>query len=1359
MRTHGTGVRYLTVETTASTEALSGQMATRIVEDYRGVPVLSAYAPVDIKGVTWAIVAEIDASEAFAPIDDLYNKLVATTLALSAGVVLLGLLLSRTISRPIIRLTEGIEVFRGGDHSHRIQAETTDEIGSLTGAFNTLMADLEAREKAREKDEQDLKAYSNQVEQRSRELERLSDSANEKLSEESSLANLAARLQGNLTVAEVCEPALDSIAEFLQGPVGALYVLEDDDRLHRYASLALPPEAEEMTSFALGFSSVGQAARSRKTALQVPSEDTFPVSFGFGRASSTQVVTCPLIANNEVAGVVELCLLMDATEDQIRWLEKAAEIVATAIRFARQAREREEAEERTRLILVSSAEGLFGLDSEGKATFVNPAACEILGYEPQDLIGQPTHALIHHTRQDGTHYPVEDCPMRAAFTTGVVTTVDDEVLWHKDGHEIPIEYTATPIRKENHIVGAVISFRDITERRKAEGRLIFTRNVVQNAGPMLWVRPEDGSIDYANRAACHHLGYTVDELKQMHVPDFDLDFGFEKFAALLDQLRSSVDPVTIEGQHRTQDGHMVDVETTVFLSEFDGNMLLIASFKDVTERKLAEAAMKEARDIAEAASQAKADFLANMSHEIRTPMNAIVGMAHLALRTDLDPKQKDYLAKIQSSGQHLLGIINDILDFSKIEAGKLDVENVEFDLDKVLDNVANLIGDKASAAGLELIFDIDPGIPRDLKGDPLRLGQVLINYSNNAVKFTEEGEIVIRILKVEDGEEGEDDLLARFEVQDTGIGLTQEQKDRLFQSFQQADTSTARKYGGTGLGLAISKQLAALMGGEVGVESEPGVGSTFWFTARLGIGEPQERVFIPAPDLRNRRVLVVDDHDLVRETMSEMLTSMTFRVDMASSGEEALEAITRADAGGDPFEIAFMDWRMPPGIDGIEAVRRMAKLKLTGRKPHPVMVTAYGREEVFKEAEGAGIEVSLVKPVNPSLLFDASIRALGGELTSQELGRRSSDGATQTNDLEAVKGARILLAEDNLLNQQVAVELLTDAGFKVDVAENGKRALEMVSENTYDAVLMDVQMPEMDGEQATREIRKLPEHAELPILAMTAGAMEADRERCIDAGMNAHVAKPIDPEALFQTLIEWISPGYGAPPTQNDVEPDTHQPAATESEVDIPGLDYRAGLGRLMEKHELFHRMLRQFRTGPESVTVSTVSQLRKAGDRQAAERSAHSLKGVAATLGADELAGRAGKLEASIKDAAEDSQIDILLAEVGEELDRLIEAIGVALPDEKTTDEPAVAPEDVDWVSAKAILEKLDGMLEGSDGAAIELYEEHADLVKSALGSDAGTIEESLLNWDFGTALDALRSAMSISEHLSAPPPLKKGD
>jgi signal transduction histidine kinase/DNA-binding response OmpR family regulator len=722
--------------------------------------------------------------------------------------------------------------------------------------------------------------------------------------------------------------------------------------------------------------------------------------------------------------------------------------------------------------------------------------------------------------------------------------------------------------------------------------------------------------------------------------------------------------------------------------------------------------LDEARSEAEDATKAKSEFLANMSHEIRTPMNAIMGMAHLAMKTELTAKQFDYLKKVDISAKSLLGIINDILDFSKIEAGKMDMESVDFQLEDTLDNISTLVGIKTQEKGLELLFKTDPSVPTALVGDPLRLGQILINLSNNAVKFTDAGEIVVAIELVK---KDKAQVTLKFSIHDTGIGMTAEQAAKLFQPFAQADSSTTRKYGGTGLGLTISKRLAEMMGGEIWVESESGKGSTFSFTANFGLGkEKAKKRYRPSQDLRGMKVLVVDDNATSRAILQEMLKSFSFEVSLTASGEEGIAELEAASKDK-PFELVIMDWKMP-GMDGIEASRRIKGHKGLRKIPPIILVTAYGREEVMQQADEVGLEGFLLKPVSPSMLFDATMQAFGEAVP--EISRITQRKDQEAEALKHIQGARLLLVEDNEINQQVAKEILEGAGLTVTIAANGLEAVSAVKENNYDAILMDVQMPVMDGYTATKTIRKwegerknaevgmrnaevatqngeggmkaqsskpkveeiedkgqntnsafrIPhsEFKKIPIIAMTAHAMAGDEDKSLAAGMNGHVTKPIDPDQLFATLQKWIQPGEkraAAKKPADSVEPaveDKVIPAEEEFPESLPGFDLADGLKRLQGNKKLYRKLLLDFATNYYEVA----NEIREALDAQDFDRAhslVHNLKGLAGNLSATELQAAAVKMEKLVKGPEEKSpsskQLNLRLAELESVLNQALES------------------------------------------------------------------------------------------------------
>ncbi|MBV8865286.1 MAG: response regulator [Acidobacteriaceae bacterium] len=1138
---------------------------------------------------------------------------------------------------------------------------------------------------------------------------------------------------------------LSRISESIGLLYGAVYLGDQSHtRFARVGGFAV--NGSESREYALGEGLVGQAAMERRSIAVDAAEGSYvQISAGIGTVTARHLLFLPVLSHGEVAGVIELAPAAALSERQQALLDAlvpmvavSAEILAGNLETRRllehtrvQAATVAAAEERSRLILGSVGEGICGLDMQGRISFVNPAGAKMLGYEPDELVQQPMHSRIHYARPDGSEYPSGACPAYQTLMDGQSRAVEDEVLWRKDGTSFPVEYSTTAIRRNGDVVGSVVTFRDITERREAEKRLEFTQYAVDNAADaVLWARPTDLGLEYVNEAACRSLGFTREELLGMKITDFAVHFNTEKLKALMAELLEK-HAVTTESQQRAKDGHIFDTEVTIFLAEYLGRQMLVANVKDITQRKWAEAEIRNARDAAEAATRAKSDFLANMSHEIRTPMNAIIGMTHLALKTELNRKQSDYLTKVKSAAHSLLGIINDILDFSKIEAGKLDMEKAEFRLENVLDNLCTIVSQKAQDKNLEFLISAQHDIPQNLVGDPLRLGQILINLVNNAVKFTDHGEVVVNVA-IE--EQDADHVKLKFSVRDSGIGMTPEQSAKLFQAFAQADTSTTRKYGGTGLGLSISKRLIEMMGGAVWVESEYGKGSTFYFTASFGIGssDSERQRFIP--DLAGIRALVVDDNAQAREILTDVLSGFALRAESVSSGEDAIRVLAAADTK-DPYQLVLMDWHMP-GMDGLQTSRVIMREGRLQHTPKIAMVTAFGRDEIRAQAEEIGIQGYLTKPINPSMLYDTLMDFFA--IAGHEEDRLPS--TTPDSSSHDATGVRVLLVEDNEMNQQVATELLESAGAVVTIANHGGEAVKLLTGANqplpFDIVFMDLQMPVMDGMAATKLIRADPRLQKLPIIAMTAHALAEERQRCLDAGMDDHVSKPIDPDALFATLARWTRRAETLPPAEIPLKQE--KAPGEEDMPEIAGINIADGLKRVAGNKRLYRSLLIQF-AEKQADAATQISNALKIGDRQLAERTAHTVKGIAGTLGMTAIQSAAANVEKAIRE--EDPAAPTLLEEFASTLPPQIRAIRQALPGVTSPKRDTEEKSTFDGAAASAAISRLGSLLEASDGDASEAFLNLESAVKSRVDQNLlSALGAAINDYDFEGAIAKLQ-------------------
>ncbi|MBE1299371.1 MAG: response regulator [Alteromonadaceae bacterium] len=803
------------------------------------------------------------------------------------------------------------------------------------------------------------------------------------------------------------------------------------------------------------------------------------------------------------------------------------------------------------------------------------------------------------------------------------------------------------------------------ELADAEERLELA---IQGANAGTWENNFDTNKVVTSDIWANMLGYTNPELFRLFsdgpnrfihlIHPEDIDTTTE---LLRRHIKGETDVFRAQFRMRTAQGNwkwILSIGKKAVPTESNPHRRMFGIHLDITETKELEAKILEAKQQAESAAQAKSDFLSNMSHEIRTPMNAILGMSHLALTTELTPKQRNYIGKVYRSAESLLGIINDILDFSKIEAGKLDVESIEFNINDVFNHLTQVLELKIQQKALDLYFVVDKDVPEHMRGDPLRLGQVLLNLCSNAVKFSHKnGEIIVRLQKeVDDG----DNLRLLFTVQDFGIGMSPEQVSKLFSSFSQADTSTTREYGGTGLGLTISRNLAELMGGDIWVESEQGQGSEFHFNIVVQYADMRTPVVArPADITKNLNVILIDDNDTAREILQNQLILCRYDVTGCDSGAMALDILEKRPKD-QPVDLIFLDWHMP-NMNGVETAKRIRAMDI--QQPKIIMITGYNESDLQLEIRGLDISCTLTKPITPSALYSSIVKAMG-EVES-ELDQEESSEKVELAKAK-LSGANILLAEDNEMNQELVTDLLEMANISVTIAENGEEAIALLNEREFDGVLMDCQMPVMDGYSATRKIRVDERFSKLPIVAMTANAMAGDKEKAIAAGMNDHIAKPVKVSTMFEVMSKWISPSQPQELPASKVKSSSLSVNAQHF-PSIKGVDTDAGLGTCQNNPKLYKKLLKRF-TETEVLFEAKINDAFAENDYEKAAMLAHTLKGNAGNIGAHTLQHMAGSLEQACKNKAEDAQDSV--ADINDEIVQLVVNIKAALPEQEDTQE-----------------------------------------------------------------------------------------
>ena len=1180
------------------------------------------------------------------------------------------------------------------------------------------------------------------VEERTRELE-VANSLLQSSEERARLVKeIASAANADDNTEEVLLVAIRSIAKNMKWPIGHVHIISPDNSLEMistemwYLEDAIAYQEFVVRTgeirYGMGSGMPGKVLLKKKTIIveDIATDPDFPRAKVAASIGMNAAVAFPVFVKGEVVAVLEFFAhqMVELGGNVISFAEEIGEQIG----FLMERKQGEEAlvmaQQKAQQYLNIAGSIIVVLGTDESIKLVNKAGLTLLGYSEEELLGKKWFSkVIPRGDREKARKAFQ------AMINGQLVEFYENLICIHDGTEKLIAWHNVLIYdKSGKITGLLASGEDITEHRKVDKELRKLSQAVEQSPASVLITDRYGRIEYVNQKFCERTRYCPEEvigknpriLKSGSLPH---SFYKELWQTILggNIWRGDFLNKTKEGVQYWERASISSI------MDDDGQITnFIAIKEDITEQKKMEEELLQAKVEAELSNKAKGDFLANMSHEIRTPMNAVIGLTHLALQTELLPKQQDYLEKIAVSAHSLLKIIDDILDYSKFAAGKLTMENIQFNLWKVIEDTNTILNCKAEEKGLEMVLNVAKDVPMRLKGDPHRLKQILLNLLSNAVKFTNQGEVVLSVKLVKEKEQG---VQLEFSVRDTGIGMTLEERGRLFNAFTQADGSTTRKYGGTGLGLVISKQLVEMMGGAMYVKSIVGQGSEFIFTANFGAYEDEELTVNSHDHLRNLKVMVIDDNESARMAFKEILEKLTFVVSLASSGEEGFSQLLQYQ-DREPFDLVLLDWMMPPGMDGLETAMQIRNHPNLSTIPI-IMVTSHNSQQIKEESEKLKLNGLLMKPVTPSILFNTMLEAVGKE--KYQLPNFFSKIALPDAKWDSLQGAKILLAEDNEINLQVSREIMEKRGIVVTVARNGRKAVDLARERKFDGILMDIQMPEMDGLEATNIIRGELGLTNIPIIAMTADVVDDRLQVYLDAGMNDCIFKPINVEQMFNTIIKWVKPQVSDHDIIKQRENQKITGVSKANQFQLPGIHVENALIRLGGNEKLYHKILLQFLEDNEE-TIDRLEEALANENYLFSEGMLHSLKGVAGNIGADDLYDAIRELEVSIR-GKKNKEITERMNLFAKELLAVIESIrGMKL---SMPNDNFLLAGDMDLASLQQCMEvmgNLRGHLINYDTEAMAIFETLKNLpIAKMYQLQFKKLQILLNNYDFEKALE----------------------